>query len=207
MTSPAITCYAKEEVPEASRSCLCRTATDVRRRHVAAAEANEAATNRPFKKRTAACTEAEAHYEDAQAGPQRVASTRAKALLAMADVHQKRAAVEQAQLNLGYTKIFAPVAGEVTKKVVVGLNVEPGEQICCNFTLDQVWITANFKETQLKHMRVGQKAKIVLDANGRTYRGHGRRRADGTHVQLAAAGKRNRQLRENRSAGTGKVCL
>ena len=90
----------------------------------------------------------------------------------MADVHQKGAAVEQAQLNLGYTKIFAPVAGEVTKKVVVGLNVEPGEQMLTVVPLDQVWITANFKETQLKHMRVGQKASIELDSNGRTYNGH-----------------------------------
>ena len=90
----------------------------------------------------------------------------------MADVDQKRAAVEQAQLNLGYTRIFAPVTGEVTKKVVVGLNVDPGEQLLTVVPLDQVWITANFKETQLKHMRVGQKAKIELDSNGRTYRGH-----------------------------------
>jgi membrane fusion protein (multidrug efflux system) len=87
-------------------------------------------------------------------------------------VHQKRAAVDQAQLNLGYTKIFAPVAGEVTKKVVVGLNVDPGEQLLTVVPLDQVWITANFKETQLKHMRVGQKATVELDSNGRTYNGH-----------------------------------
>jgi len=90
----------------------------------------------------------------------------------MADANQKRAAVEQAQLNLGYTKIFAPVAGEITKKVVVGLNVDPGEQLLTVTPLDQVWVTANFKETQLKHMRVGQKATIELDSNGRTYNAH-----------------------------------
>jgi membrane fusion protein, multidrug efflux system len=106
------------------------------------------------------------------ANPPIRSSTRAKALSATADVQQKRAAVEQAQLNLGYTKIFAPVAGEVTKKVVVGLNVDPGEQLLTVVPLDQVWITANFKETQLKNMRVGQRAKIELDSNGRTYQGH-----------------------------------
>ena len=139
---------------------------------VAAAEADEAAAQQAVVEAHSGLTAAEAHYEDAQAGPQRVSSTRAKALSAVADVDQKRAAVEQAQLNLGYTRILAPVAGEITKKVVVGLNVDPGEQLLTVVPLDQVWITANFKETQLKHMRVGQKATIDLDSNGRTYHGH-----------------------------------
>jgi len=161
----------KDEVPKQIYDhAYAAAATDVAA--VAAAEADEAAAEQAVLEAHSRLIEAEAHYEDAQAGPQRVASTRAKALSAMADVHQKRAAVEQAQLNLGYTKIFAPVAGEVTKKVVVGLNVDPGEQMLTVVPLDQVWITANFKETQLKHMRVGQKAKIVLDSNGRTYHGH-----------------------------------
>ena len=139
---------------------------------IAAAEADEAAAQEAVQEARSRLTEAEARYENAQAGPQRVASTSAKAHSATADVHEKRAAVDQAQLNLGYTKIFAPVAGEVTKKVVVGLNVDPGEQLLTVVPLDQVWITANFKETQLKQMRVGQKADVELDSNGRTYRGH-----------------------------------
>jgi membrane fusion protein (multidrug efflux system) len=162
---------AKEEVPKQIYDhAYAAAATDVAA--VAAAEADEAAAQQAVQQAHSRLVEAQAHYEDAQAGPQRVASTRAKALSAVADVREKRAAVEQAQLNLGYTKIFAPVTGEVTKKVVVGLNVEPGEQLLTVVPLDQVWITANFKETQLKHMRVGQKAEIKLDANGRTYRGH-----------------------------------
>jgi len=161
----------KEEVPKQIYDhAYAAAATDVAA--VAAAEADEAAAEQAVLEAHSRLTEAEAHYEDAQAGPQRVASTRAKALSAGADVNQKRAAVEQARLNLGYTKIFAPVAGEVTKKVVVGLNVDPGEQLLTVVPLDQVWITANFKETQLKHMRVGQKAEVELDSNGRTYRGH-----------------------------------
>ena len=58
--------------------------------------------------------------------------------------------------------MLAPVTGEVTKKVVVGLNVDPGEQLLTVVPLDQVWITANFKETQLKHMRPGQKVEDHL---------------------------------------------
>ena len=162
---------SKEEVPkQVYDHAYAAAATDVAA--VAAAEADEAAAQQAVQEARSRLIEAEAHYEDAQAGPQRVASTSAKAVSAMADVSQKRAAVEQAQLNLGYTKIFAPVAGEVTKKVVVGLNVEPGEQLLTVVPLDQVWITANFKETQLKHMRVGQRAEIKLDSNGRMYHGH-----------------------------------
>jgi membrane fusion protein (multidrug efflux system) len=161
----------KEEVPkQVYDHAYAAAATDVAA--IAAAEADEAAAQQAVQEAHSRLTEAEAHYENAQAGPQRVASTRAKALSAMADVHQKKTAVEQAQLNVGYTKIFAPVAGEVTKKVVVGLNVDPGEQLLTVVPLDQVWITANFKETQLKHMRVGQKANVELDSNGRTYQGH-----------------------------------
>ncbi|HTW49027.1 MAG TPA: HlyD family secretion protein [Acidobacteriaceae bacterium] len=161
----------KEEVPkQVYDHAYAAAATDVAA--IAAAEADEAAAQQAVQEAYSRLTEAEARYRDAQAGPQRVASTRARALSAVADVMQKRAAVEQAELNLGYTRIFAPVTGEVTKKVVVGLNVDPGEQLLTVVPLDQVWITANFKETQLKNMRVGQKAEVRLDANGRTYYGH-----------------------------------
>ena len=162
---------AKEEVPkQVYDHAFAAAATDVAA--IAAAEADEAAAQQAVIEAHSRLTEAQAHYEDAQAGPQRVDSTRARALSALADVKQKEAVVDQAQLNLGYTEIPAPVTGEVTKKVVVGLNVDPGEQLLTVVPLDQVWITANFKETQLKHMRVGQKASIELDSNGRTYHGH-----------------------------------
>ena len=162
---------AKDEIPkQVYDHAYADAATDVAA--VAAAQASEAAAQQAVQEAHSRLIEAEARYADAQAGPQRVASTRAKALAAVADMRQKRAALEQAQLNLGYTKIFAPVTGEVNKKVVVGLNVEPGEEMLTVVPLDEVWITANFKETQLKHMRVGQKAEIHLDSNGRTYKGH-----------------------------------
>lgn len=162
---------AKDEIPKQIYDHAYAAATSDLAA-VSAAEASEAAAQQAVQESHSRLLEAEARYEDAQAGPQRVASTRAKALAAVADIRQKRAALDQAQLNLGYTKIYAPVTGEVTKKVVVGLNVDPGEQMLTVVPLDQVWITANFKETQLKHMRVGQKAEIHLDSNGRDYKGH-----------------------------------
>src|SRR5580704_1655477 len=113
----------KEEVPKQIYDhAYAAAATDVAA--IAAAEADEAAAQQAVQEAHSRLTEAEARYEDAQAGPQRVDSTRAKALSAVADVNQKRAALEQAQLNLGYTKILAPVAGEVTKKVFFEVNVD-----------------------------------------------------------------------------------
>jgi membrane fusion protein (multidrug efflux system) len=162
---------AKDEVPAQTYDhAVAAAQTD--NAGVTAAKAEEAAAEQNVAEARSRLIEAIARDESARAGPQRVASTRARALSAAADVTQKRAELDQAELNLGYTRILAPVTGEVTKKVVVGLNVDPGEQMLTVVPLDQVWITANFKETQLKHMRVGQKAKIDLDSNGRTYNGH-----------------------------------
>ncbi len=161
----------KDEVPKQTYDYAVAAAqTDTAA--VTAAKADEATAEQNVAQARSRLIEAVARNESARAGPQRVASTRAHALSAVADVAQKQADLDKANLNLGYTRIVAPVSGEVTKTVVVGLNVEPGEQMLAVVPLDQVWITANFKETQLNHMSVGQKAEIVLDSNGRTYRGH-----------------------------------
>jgi len=140
--------------------------------NVAASHANEAAAEQAVQQARSRLGQAEASHRSAQTGPQQVASTRARALSAVADVQQKRAALEQAGLNLQYTKIVAPVAGEVNKTVVVGMNVQPGQQMLTVVPLEEVWITANFKETQLKHMQPGQRAEISVDSSGRTYKGH-----------------------------------
>ena len=161
----------KEEVPKQIYDHAV-AAADTDTAAVTAARAEEAAAEKNVEQARSRLIEAIAQNESAQAGQKRVASTRARALSAVADESQRKAELEQAELNLGYTKIAAPVSGEVTKKVVVGLNVDPGEQLLTVVPLDQVWITANFKETQLKHMRVGQKADVELDSNGRTYQGH-----------------------------------
>lgn len=139
---------------------------------VAAARANEAAAQQFVQQARSRQVQADANYQSAETGPQQVSSTKARVRAAIADVEQKRALLEQAELNLQYTRIVAPVSGEVNKTVVVGLNVQPGQQLLTVVPLDQVWVTANFKETQLKHMRVGQKATIHVDSTGRTLKGH-----------------------------------
>ena len=139
---------------------------------VAAARENEAAAEQAVKQARSQLAQSEASHQSAETGPQQVSSTRARAQAAIADVQQKRAALEQAQLNLQYTKIVAPISGEVNKAVVVGMNVQPGQQLLTVVPLDEVWVTANFKETQLREMKVGQKSEIHVDSSGQTFKGH-----------------------------------
>jgi membrane fusion protein, multidrug efflux system len=139
---------------------------------VAAAAANESAAQEFIDQTRSRLAQAVANHQAAETGPQQVSSTRARVRALIADVDQKRALLEQAQLNLQYTKIIAPVTGEVNKKVVVGMNVQEGQQLLTVVPLDEVWVTANFKETQLKHMKVGQKADVHIDATGQTLKGH-----------------------------------
>jgi membrane fusion protein (multidrug efflux system) len=139
---------------------------------VAAAVANESAAEQFVQQAGSRVASATANHQSAETGPQQVSSTRARVRAAIADVEQRRALLNQAELNLQYTKIVAPVSGEVNKTVVVGLNVQPGQQLLTVVPLDEVWVTANFKETQLKRMRVGQKAEIHVDSTGQTFNGH-----------------------------------
>jgi membrane fusion protein (multidrug efflux system) len=95
-----------------------------------------------------------------------------KAGQAEATIMQAKAQYEQAQLNLSYTKIYAPYAGIITKKnVEVGQNASVGQSLMTLVSLDDVWVIANFKETQLRHMHSGQPVKIKVDAYGKKYSG------------------------------------
>ncbi len=108
----------------------------------------------------------------AETGPQQVAAQSAHAKQAQAQVAQAQAQLDQAKLNLSYTKIVAPVAGIVTRKSVeVEQNVSPGQNLLTLVSLQDLWITANFKETQLRHMSAGQEVKIAADATGKSYNG------------------------------------
>jgi membrane fusion protein (multidrug efflux system) len=105
--------------------------------------------------------------ESAKNGPQQVKAQQAKAQSALADVQQAQAKVQQAELNLGYTKITAPTAGIVNKKnVQVGANLAIGQDLLTIIPTSNLWVTANFKETQLDKIRPGQKVDIKVDALG-----------------------------------------
>ena len=116
--------------------------------------------------------QAEAELRNSRTGPQQVSATRARAEAALATVQEKRSALAQAELNLQYCTIAAPVSGVVNKNVEVGMNVQPGQTLLSVVPLDDVWITANFKETQLAHMYPGQRVTISVDAFSRKYKGH-----------------------------------
>ncbi len=139
---------------------------------VSAARASESAAEAAVQQSRSRLMQAKANQQYAQTGPQQVSSTQARVRAAVADVQQRRAQLAQAQLNLDYTKIYAPVTGEVNKTVVVGMNVDPGQQLLTVVPLEDLWVTANFKETQLKDMRPGQKADIYVDSTGQTLHGH-----------------------------------
>jgi membrane fusion protein (multidrug efflux system) len=114
----------------------------------------------------------QAQIEAAHIAPQQVTDARAKSESAGGHMEQARADLHSAQLNLSYTKIYAPVSGVIGRKTVeLGHRVQPGQGLLVIVPLDDIWITANFKETQLKRMRPGQLVTIRVDTFGRNYQG------------------------------------
>ncbi|HEY2038656.1 MAG TPA: HlyD family secretion protein [Edaphobacter sp.] len=100
-------------------------------------------------------------------GPSQIKAQQARAVAAQAAVKEAQARVDQAKLNLSYTKILAPTTGIVNKKNVnVGANLSVGQDLLTIIPLTNLWVTANFKETQLEHMREGQKVVVKVDALG-----------------------------------------
>jgi membrane fusion protein (multidrug efflux system) len=117
--------------------------------------------------------QARAGIISAQADTKQVVMRQADAQGKIAKVQQARAALEAAQLNLEYTSIVAPVDGVVThKQVEVGQIVQQGQGLMVVVPLQDVWVTANFKETQLRAMKPGQKVEVKVDTYGKTFSGH-----------------------------------
>jgi len=117
--------------------------------------------------------QAEAGVASAHADIKRVAMRSADAQAKLAKVDQARAQLDAAQLNLGYCDIVTPVDGVVThKQVEDGQVVQQGQGLMVIVPLQDVWVTANFKETQLRKMRPGQKAYVEVDTYGKTFSGH-----------------------------------
>jgi membrane fusion protein (multidrug efflux system) len=116
--------------------------------------------------------ERQAQVQEARTAPQQVVDAQAKSQSSAGDVERARADVRTAELNLGYTKIYAPVSGVIGRKTVeLGQRIQPGQSLLAIVPLDDIWVTADFKETQLKYMRPGQSVNIHVDTFGRDYRG------------------------------------
>jgi membrane fusion protein (multidrug efflux system) len=119
-----------------------------------------------------ALLQAQAELRTARTAPNQVAIMRARQASAEAKVKQAQAAAEQARLALGYTTVTAPTDGVISRKTVeVGETVQAGQPLLALVPLDDIWVTANFKETQLRHMHPGQRAVVEVDTYGRSYRG------------------------------------
>ena len=117
--------------------------------------------------------QAKAEVAAARANVKQVSMRAADAQAKIAKVEQARAALEAAQLNLSYTEISAPVNGVAThKQVEPGQIVQAGQGLLLVVPLQNVWVTANFRETQLKNMKPGQKAEVKVDTYGKTFGGH-----------------------------------
>lgn len=118
--------------------------------------------------------QAQANLTYAETRPQQISVQRSRAQAAQAQAEQAQAALDQAHLNLQYTTIVAPISGIVGQRTVQpGQNVSPGQQMMTVVPLDSqnIWVTADFKETQLTYMRPGQPVKIHVDTYGRDYDG------------------------------------
>jgi membrane fusion protein (multidrug efflux system) len=181
-TSDDVTRYQllvdKKEIPRqqydtaVSAAAAAQAALDARRASVREAEQNVAVAQSAVDQADQRVTQADASIESAMTAPRQVAVSEARAKSALAQVAQKKALVEQARLNLGYCTIIAPVTGIVGKKTVeLGQNITPGQQLMAVVPLDDIWVTANFKETQLSRMKPGQRVRVTVDADGRTYTG------------------------------------
>jgi len=151
-----------------------KAAVDTAQSQIVEAEANIRMSESRQVQARAGEQQARAGLRTAQTAPEQVAATRARAASAQARVEQAKATLSQAELNLQYTTVKAPARGVISRKGVnPGQVVQSGQTLLALVQTGDVWITANFKETQLAGMRPGQKASVEVDAyDGRTFQGH-----------------------------------
>ncbi len=170
---------AKDEVSQQQFDSLVaaaeaqKAAADSARSQVAEAEAGIRVAESKLTQARAGAEQAHAELQTAQTGPQQVNAMKARAASAEAHVQQERANLAQAELNLQYAVVKAPARGIVSRKGInPGQVVQTGQPLLALVQIDDLWVTANFKETQLADLRAGQRATITVDAlGGREFKG------------------------------------
>jgi membrane fusion protein (multidrug efflux system) len=163
---------AKQEI---SRSEYDQRSTDARNAQsvLEAAKSEVSAAAARVAQARASVAQQQANLDRASTAPQQIAEVRARSGSANADLAKAEAQLETAKLNLSYTRILAPVSGIVGRKnVESGQRLQPGQELMNIIQLDDVWVTANFKETQLRLMRPGQPATVHVDSYGSDLPGH-----------------------------------
>ncbi len=135
--------------------------------------ANIAAKERKILEARALVAQREAEIASARTAPRQVTAAETRSQSASGQLEQATADLHTAQLNLSYTKIYAPVTGVIGRKTVeLGHRIQPGQGLMIIVPLDDLWITANFKETQLRRMRPGQAVTVHVDTFDRDYKGN-----------------------------------
>lgn len=164
-----------EQQYDASKANADATASELKanQEKLAQAQRNVEVMKAQLDAAKARVMQAEAGVEGALADKKQVGMRTADAEAKVAKVAEARAALEAARLNLSYADVVAPVDGEAThKQVEPGQIVQAGQGLLVVVPLEDVWVTANFKETQLKNMRAGQRAEVSVDTYGKTFGGH-----------------------------------
>lgn len=168
----------KNEIPRqqydtaVAEAAAAQATLDARNSAVSEAEQNIAAAQSAVDQAQQRIPQADASIESASTAPQQVKASESRARSAQAQVAEKKALLDQAKLNLSYCTIVAPVTGIVGKKTVeLGQNISPGQQLMAVVPLDDIWVTANFKETQLSQMKPGQRVRFSVDADDKEYTG------------------------------------
>jgi len=163
------------EKHEISRSDYDARATDSATA-VQAVEADRASirsTEQKIEQAKSLVAQRQALIDAANSAPEQVISAQTKSQAASGQVEQARTAIDTIKLNLTYTKIYAPASGIIGRKTVeIGNRVQPGQGLMVIVPVDDIWITANFKETQMKRMHPGQPVSIHVDSFDRDYQGH-----------------------------------
>ena len=170
----------KDEIPKQQFDAAvataesARAAADAAASEVTPAQRGITVAQQRASQAEAGSAQARAGLATAQTAPQQLQITQARAAAAEARVQQAESALKQAELNLAYTTVAAPNAGIVSRKTIEpGQVIQAGQPLMALVDLDHVWVTANFKETQLKSMQPGQKATIEVDAlGGHEFDGH-----------------------------------
>jgi membrane fusion protein, multidrug efflux system len=170
---------AKEEVSQqqydaaVSAAEASQAAAEAARALVAEAETAIGVAEARARQARAGASQAQASLRTAQTAPQQIQATRAQANVAAARVKQAEAVLASARLKLEHATVRAMTTGVISRKTVeVGQTVAPGQALMALVDLDNLWVTANFKETQLRHMKPGQHVRVSVDAlGGREFRG------------------------------------
>jgi membrane fusion protein (multidrug efflux system) len=150
-----------------------RASADAAKSDVSAAESAVAVAEQRARQARGGAAQAQAALQASRTGPEQLRVTKARADVANARVQQMTSALAQAELNLERTKITAPTAGVVSRKSVeMGQVIQAGQPLFALVSLDDVWVTANYKETQLKRVQPGQRAKVKVDGLDHEFDAH-----------------------------------